>query len=122
MPVMTGFHALKDLPEEKVTDKITRRILVGDKEMIVWWSMKAGVHAEAHRHPHEQMFVMFRGTMRLRIGSETRECRAGDVGVIPGGVEHEASLPEDAELIDVFAPPREDFLPGSGTPAYMRKS
>jgi len=32
---------------EKVTDTISRRILVGDKEMVVWWSMKAGVHAAA---------------------------------------------------------------------------
>ena len=36
------------------------RILVGDKEMVVWWSMKAGVHAAAHQHPHEQMFVVMR--------------------------------------------------------------
>ena len=40
MPSMKGFHALKHLPEEKVTDKISRRVLVGDQEMIVWWSMK----------------------------------------------------------------------------------
>jgi hypothetical protein len=40
--------------------------------------------------------------------------------VIPGGVEHEAWFPEDTEVADVFAPPREDFLAGD-TPAYMRK-
>ena len=32
MPAMTGFHRLNELPEEKVTDKISRKILVGDKE------------------------------------------------------------------------------------------
>jgi hypothetical protein len=36
MPSMKGYHALKNLPEEKVTDKISRRILAGDQEMIVW--------------------------------------------------------------------------------------
>ncbi len=41
-------------------------------------------------------------------------------GVIPGGVEHEAWFPEDTEVVDVFAPPREDFLTGE-TPAYMKK-
>jgi hypothetical protein len=46
--------------------------------------------------------------------------RAGDAGVIPGGVEHEAWFPEDTEVVDVFAPPREDFLTGE-TPAYMKK-
>jgi hypothetical protein len=39
--------------------------------------------------------------------------------VIPGGVEHEAWFPEDTEVVDMFAPPREDFLT-SETPLYMR--
>jgi len=121
MPSMTGFSALRQLPEEKVTDKISRRLLVGDKEMIVWWSMKAGAHAAAHSHPHEQMFWMISGRMEFRLGGAKRTCGPGDVGVIPGGVEHEAWFPEDTEVVDVFAPPREDFLPGAGAPAYMRK-
>jgi quercetin dioxygenase-like cupin family protein len=122
MPSMAGFRALKDVPEEKITDKITRRILAGDKEMLVWWSMKAGVHAAAHQHPHEQIFWMLSGRMEFRLGNERRTCLAGDVGIVPGGVEHEAWFPEDTEVIDVFSPPREDFLPGAGVPAYMRTS
>jgi len=43
----------------------------------------------------------------------------GDVAVIPGDIEHEDFFPEDTEVVDVFAPPREDFLAG-GTPSYMR--
>ena len=103
---------------EKVTDTISRRILVGDKEMVVWWSMKAGVHAAAHQHPHEQMFVVMSGKMEFRLGTEKRTCGPGDLGVIPGGVEHEAWFPEDTQVIDIFAPPREDFL-SSEVPAYM---
>ena len=45
MAVVKGFESLKNLREERVTDRISRRILSGDKEMIVWWSMKAGAHA-----------------------------------------------------------------------------
>jgi quercetin dioxygenase-like cupin family protein len=119
MRVTPGFHALKDIPEEKVTDAISRRILTGEKEMIVWWRIKAGVHAAAHRHPHEQIFVMLSGRMDFRLGDVRRACVAGDVGLIPGGVEHEAWFPEDTEVVDVFAPPREDFLTGE-VPAYMR--
>ena len=54
MPVMSGFGALAELPWERVTDKIERRVLAGQQGMIVWWKMKAGAHAAAHRHPHEQ--------------------------------------------------------------------
>ncbi len=121
MPIMTGFHALKNLPDEKVTDKITRRVLIGEKEMIVWWSMQAGAHAAAHTHPHEQMFWVISGRMDFRLGTERRMCNPGDLGVVPGGVEHEAWFPEDTDVIDVFAPPREDFMPGKAAPAYMQK-
>jgi quercetin dioxygenase-like cupin family protein len=120
MPIMAGFHSLRDLPVEKVTETISRRVVVGEKEMVVWWSMKAGTHAAAHRHPHEQIFVMLSGRMEFRLGDEKRVCGPGDVGLIPGGVEHEAWFPEDTEVIDIFSPPREDFLSGE-VPAYMRR-
>jgi quercetin dioxygenase-like cupin family protein len=121
MPKMSGFASFGTLPEERVTDKISRRIAAGDQGMIVWWNMKAGAHAAAHKHPHEQIAWMLKGKMEFRLGSERRTCGPGDVVVIPGGVEHEAYFPEDTEVIDVFSPPREDFLTG-GTPDYMKKA
>ena len=117
---MKGFYHLDQVPEEQVTPLIGRKIVTGDKEMVVFWRARAGAHAAAHRHPHEQIFVMLSGKMKFRIGDETRVCGQGEVCVIPGGVEHEAWWLEDTEVIDVFAPPREDFL-GGGAPAYMRE-
>ncbi len=121
MPVLQGFTELAALPVERVSDKISRRILSGEQGMVVWWTMKAGAHAAAHKHPHEQIVYMLTGRMDFRIGNEKRAMGPGDVAVIPGGVEHEGFFPEDTEVIDVFAPPREDFLTGE-VPAYMRKS
>jgi quercetin dioxygenase-like cupin family protein len=121
IPSMKGFTNLDVIPEEKITEKITRRMIVGEKEMVVFWKMKAGAHAAAHRHPHEQIFWMLSGKMDFRLGTERRLCGPGDIGVIPGGVEHEAWFPEDTEVIDIFAPPREDFLQGEVTPDYMRQ-
>ena len=57
--------------------------------------------------------------MDFRIGDERRSMAAGDVAVIPSGVEHEGLFSEDTEVVDIFAPPREDFLVG-GTPDYMK--
>jgi quercetin dioxygenase-like cupin family protein len=119
MPVLQGFAELATLPVERVSDKISRRILSGKQGMVVWWTMKAGAHAAAHKHAHEQIVYMLTGRMDFRIGNEKRAMGAGDVAVIPGGVEHEGFFPEDTEVIDVFAPPREDFLAG-GIPDYMK--
>jgi quercetin dioxygenase-like cupin family protein len=120
MPKLSGYTSLATLPEERITDKISRRLVAGECGMIVWWSIKAGAHAAAHKHPHEQMFWMLKGKMEFRLGNERRICGAGDIAVIPGGVEHEAWFPEDTVVIDVFSPPREDFLAG-GTLSYMSK-
>ena len=121
MPVMVGFGTLEGLPWERVNEKIERRIVAGKHGMVVWWKMKAGAHAAPHRHPHEQIVWMLKGRMDFRIGSERRSMTAGDVAVIPGNVEHEGFFAEDTEVIDVFAPPREDFLAG-GALSYLRAS
>lgn len=119
MPKLSGFASLATLPEERISDKISRRIASGEHGMIVWWNMKAGAHASAHKHDNEQIVWLCKGKMEFRLGDERRTCGPGDVVVIPGGVEHEAYFPEDTEVIDIFSPPREDFLSG-GTPAYMK--
>ena len=95
MPSMKGYHALKNLPEEKVTDKISRRVLAGDQEMVVWWSMKAGAHAAAHQHPHEQIFWMISGKMEFRLGTDRRVCGPGDLALLLIGA---AGVPLDGDV------------------------
>lgn len=120
MPKLSGFDALAKIPEERINDKITRKFVSGQQGMIVWWSIKAGAHFAPHSHPHEQIVWVLKGKMEFRMGQERRVMVAGDLAVIPGGVEHEGSYPEDTEVVDIFSPPREDFLAG-GTPAYMKQ-
>ena len=69
-------------------------------------------------HANEQIVWMLKGKLEFRLGSEQRVCGPGDVVVIPGGTEHETWVREDTEVIDFFAPPRDDFLLGS-KPAYI---
>lgn len=80
---------------------------------------QGGRACRSTKHPHEQIVWMLKGRMDFRIGNERRAMTAGDVAVIPGDTEHEGFFPEDTEVVDVFSPPREDFLAG-GTPSYMR--
>jgi quercetin dioxygenase-like cupin family protein len=118
MPTLVGFGTFAALPEERISENINRRILSGDQGMLVWWSIRAGVHVEPHSHANEQMVWMLKGKMEFCLGDEQRVCGPGDVVVIPGGTEHEGWFREDSEVIDFFAPPREDFLLG-GKPVYI---
>jgi quercetin dioxygenase-like cupin family protein len=118
MSKLVGFGKFADLPGEQISEKVSRRILSGDQGMVVWWSIEAGVHVEPHSHANEQIVWMLKGKMEFRLGTEQRVCSPGDVVVIPAGAEHEAWFREDTEVIDFFAPPRDDFLVG-GRPTYM---
>jgi quercetin dioxygenase-like cupin family protein len=121
MPILAGFNTFAALPEERISEKIRRRTLAGDQGLLVWWSIEAGVHVEPHSHANEQIAWMLKGKMEFRLGNEQRVCGPGDVVLIPGGAEHEAWFREDTEVIDFFAPPREDFLV-DGKPAYMSEA
>ena len=71
----------------------------------------------SYNHPNEQ--IVWTSQARWSSDSaERRVCHKGDVLVVPGGAEHEAWFREDTEVIDFFAPPRDDFLAG-GKPSYM---
>jgi unsaturated pyranuronate lyase len=83
MPTLVGFGSFAALPEEQISEKISRRILSGG--MLVWWSIGAGVRVEPHSHANEQIVWMLKGKMEFRLGSEQRVCGSGDVVVIPGG-------------------------------------
>ena len=74
MPTLVGFGTFAALPEEQISENISRRILAGDQGMIVWWSIGAGVHVEPHSHPNEQIVWMLKGKMEFRIGTEQRVC------------------------------------------------
>jgi quercetin dioxygenase-like cupin family protein len=118
MTNLMGFGTFAALPNEQLSEKISRRILSGSQGMVVWWNIGAGVHVEPHSHANEQIVWMLKGMMEFRLGSEQRVCSGGDVVVIPGGIEHEAWFREDTQMIDFFAPPRAEFLLG-GKPTYM---
>ena len=77
MPTLVGFGTFAALPEEQISEKISRRVLSGDQGMIVWWSMGAGVHVEPHSHANEQIVWMLKGKMEFRLGNEQRVCGRG---------------------------------------------
>ena len=107
------------VPVERLTENIRRRMIVGAKEMLVRWEFNKGALAARHSHPHEQIVVMVHGKLRLMVGDAEAIMGPDDIVIIPPNVPHEAEALEDTVVIDVFSPPREDFLTGS-QPLYLR--
>ena len=63
-----------------------------------------------HSHPYEQTGYLLSGKIMLRIGSEVHEMKPGDSWCIPADVEHRADILEDSAALEIFSPPREDYL------------
>ena len=104
---------------EQLTDNIKRRMIVGTNEMLVRWEFIKGAVAARHSHPHEQIVVMVHGKLRLIVGDAETILGHDDIVVIPPNTPHEAHALEDTVVIDVFSPPREDFLTGN-RPVYLQ--
>ena len=94
-------------------------MIAGTKEMLVRWEFDKGAVAARHSHPHEQIVVMVQGRLKLIVGDTERVIGRDDIVVIPPDTPHEAEALEDTVVIDIFSPPREDFLCGN-RPAYLR--
>jgi quercetin dioxygenase-like cupin family protein len=83
----------------------------GDATLMSEFRLQAGYPLPSHEHPQEQTGYLISGRLRLTIGAETYDVAPGDSWSIPAGVRHGAEVLEDAVAIEVFSPPREDYLP-----------
>lgn len=116
-----SFHHWNDVPLEQVKPDLTRRLITGERIMLASVELQRGCIVPQHAHVHEQVSYILRGCLRLTIGepaTESYDLREGDVMVIPSNVPHAAEAIEDSRLLDVFSPPREDWL--NKTDTYLR--
>src|SRR4051812_17050059 len=98
MGVLDTVQNIPAMPEEHLTDEMSRRMVVGTNQMLTIWKMKKGAHSSAHEHPEEQIFWILSGIVEFEIEGSRRRLQAGDCGVIPGNVRHEAWVIEDVEM------------------------
>jgi unsaturated pyranuronate lyase len=101
------------LPREDVHDRLSRRLITGDQLMLAHVYLKKGCVVPKHSHMNEQLTYILEGALRFRVGDDGTEeivVRAGEVLHLPGNVPHEAHALEDTLDVDVFYPPREDWL------------
>ncbi len=114
-------HRWADIPEESLKGSITRRLIAAERMMIAQIVLRKGDDVPRHSHHNEQITYVLSGKLRMLLGEHgEREIivAAGEVLVIPPNVPHAAVALEDTLDVDVFSPPREDWLNKSD--AYLR--
>ncbi|MCL2380637.1 MAG: cupin domain-containing protein [Treponema sp.] len=120
---MSGEPRLKHIPwnetkREKLNDMIDREMVVGDNLMLARVFLKKGAHVPLHHHHNEQVTYILEGSLKFALDGQEIVVQAGEVLCIPSGMPHEAWALEDTLDLDVFNPPREDWL--NQTDDYLR--
>ena len=113
-----------ELPEERVTDTISRKLITGDAMMLAHVYLKKDALVPQHSHHNEQLTYVISGALHFYIGANREQeviVREGEVLHIPGHVLHEARALEDTLDVDIFSPPRQDWLDGTDTYFHTTK-
>ena len=117
----TTWYRWEDMPKERVSDLLERRLITADRMMLAHVYLEKGCIVPQHSHENEQLTYILSGALKFWIGEEMREqiVSAGEVLVIPSNVLHKAEALEDTLDVDIFSPPRQDWL--DKTDDYLRQ-
>jgi quercetin dioxygenase-like cupin family protein len=117
MPVAT-IHRWDAIPSQELAPGIRRRFVTASRVTIARFNLSRGAIVPSHSHEHEQVSYVLSGSLRFRVAGEESVLHAGEALQIPSGAEHSVEVIEDTEVIDVFAPVRQDWL--DGTDSYFK--
>jgi len=116
------FYRWEEMPKERVSAMLDRRLITGERVMLTHVYLKKGCVVPRHQHENEQITYILDGALRFWIGEDEKQemvIRAGEVLHIPPQVWHKAEALEDTLDVDVFSPPRQDWL--DKTDSYLRR-
>ena len=95
----------------KLTKGITARIFPGEKAMLSVVRVEPYAEGKVHSHSEEQWGYLIKGSLTRIQGEERFEVVQGDFWRTPGGIMHSViGGPAGAVILDVFAPPRPEYL------------
>jgi quercetin dioxygenase-like cupin family protein len=106
-------HRWDEIALEKVTEMLSRKIVAGEREMLVQVYVKRGCLIPMHAHASEQMTYVLQGALKFLVGDDDVTVREGEVLHIPSDVPHQVEALEDTFVLDVFSPPRAEWIQGS---------
>lgn len=98
---------------------VTRQYVVGANTMLARLVLKAGAHVPLHQHMNEQISHVIAGKLSFVLEGKEVTVATGEVLCIPPHVPHEVFAVEDSIALDIFNPPRQDWIDGDD--AYLRR-
>ena len=110
MPNVATFDDIASIAPQQIWEGVVVRAVHGDSTTMALIELAPNSHVPEHHHVNEQVGVLVRGSMRLRIGEQTRDIEPGGTWLIPADVPHEVHTgPDGALALEVWSPPREDW-------------
>jgi len=103
---------------EDLNPLLKRQFVVGEKVMLARVLLKKGCVVPLHSHHNEQVTYILEGALKFGLNGEEIVVRSGEVLCIPPNMPHDAVALEDTVDLDIFTPPREDWI--GRTDAYLR--
>jgi quercetin dioxygenase-like cupin family protein len=103
----------KTVPLDKLNPLIDRQFVVGQEIMVARVIMKRGAIVPLHSHHNEQITYILSGALKFWIDGKVIVVNAGEVLTIPPHMPHKAEALEDTVDLDVFNPPRADWMAGT---------
>jgi len=85
-------------------------LAMGNKSMVTKMLYKSGESVPNHSHPNEQSGYVISGEHIIRFSDYYEILKPGDSYSIPENVDHSWEVIRGGEVIDVFTPPRQDYL------------
>ncbi len=107
-----------DIPEEPLNPLLSRKLITRNRVMLSHVILKKGSIVPAHKHENEQVTYILSGALKFEVNGKEIVIHEGEVLHIPSNVVHSAVALEDTLDLDVFSPPRQDWL--DGTDHYLR--
>ncbi len=116
--VEAGAVSWDSIEVERLSDTVGRQFIVGTDMMIARVLLAKGAHVPLHQHHNEQISYILEGRLRFVMDGREIMVGAGEVLCIPPNVPHEAFALEDTVDLDIFNPPRQDWI--ARDDAYLR--
>ena len=112
------FTRWSDVEVEEMNPLLGRQFIVGTNTMLARVLLKKGSHVPLHSHHNEQIAYVLEGSMKFVLEGKEVMVNAGEVLCIPPNVPHEAFALENTVDLDIFNPPRQDWIDRDD--AYLR--